>query len=217
MEYFSTSSAASRRASGCLIVGVYEHGKLGVAAADIDAASGGSISKLVKQGDISAAPGKCTVLTSVSDVRAQRVAVVGLGSISKFSITRYRQAIRAAMAAIKGSKTRDIVNYLTLEKVADASAYYLARYSVETIGGALYSFTEMKSERKKTTSKITRIGHAIASRSDAANSARGSEHADAIVEGMTLCRDLGNLPANVCTPSYLARTAQRLEPKSPLN
>jgi leucyl aminopeptidase len=27
---------------------------------------------------------------------------------------------------------------------------------------------------------------------------------------MTLCRDLGNLPANVCTPSYLARTAQRL-------
>jgi len=210
MEYFSTSSTASRRASGCIIVGVYEDGKLGVAAADIDAACGGGISKLFKQGDISGAPGKCTVLTSVADIRAQRIAVVGLGGISKFSIERYRLAIRSAIAAIKGSKTRDVVNYLTLESVAGASAYYLARYSVETIGSALYSFTEMKSERKKEASKIGRIGHAIASRRDAAKSARGSEHAHAIVEGMTLCRDLGNLPANVCTPSFLARTAQRL-------
>ncbi len=210
MEYFSTSSSASRRASGCLIVGVYKGGKLGVAAADIDAASGGGISKLVRQGDIATAPGKCTVLTTVSGIRARRVAVVGLGDIGKFGVTQYRQAIRSAIAAIKESKTRDLVNYLTLENVANASAYYLARYSVETIGNALYSFTVMKSERNSAASKIDRIGHAIASRSDATKSAQGAAHADAIVEGMTLCRDLGNLPANVCTPSYLARTAQRL-------
>ena len=37
MEYFSTTSAASRRASSCIIVGVYERGKLGAAAADIAA------------------------------------------------------------------------------------------------------------------------------------------------------------------------------------
>ena len=210
MDYFTTSSAASRRASGCVIVGVYKRGKLGAAAADIDAESGGAISKLLKRGDISDNPGSCTVLTSVAGVKAQRVAVVGLGDKSKFGISPYRKAIAAAIAAVKNSKTEDIVNYLALEKVGDASAYYLARYAVETLGNALYTFTEMKSGRKKPASKIRKVGQAIASRSDAKKSALGAEHAHGIVEGMALCRDLGNLPPNVCTPTYLARTAQKL-------
>ena len=210
MEYFTTTSAAPRRASGCIIVGVYGRGRLSIAAADVDAACGGAIAKLVKQGDISADVGKCTVLTTLSGVRAQRVAVVGLGEFSKFGVSQYRRAIQAAIAGIRRSKVRDLVNYLTLEDVGGANAYYLARYSVETIGTALYSFDEMKSSRKKAAAGINKIGHAIASRGDAARSSRGSEHADAIVTGMSLCRDLGNLPPNVCTPSYLARTAQRM-------
>ena len=141
MDYFTTTSAASRRASGCVIVGVYKRGQLGAAAADIDAASGGAISKLLKRGDISDNPGSCTVLTSVAGVKAQRVAIVGLGNKSKFGVSQYRKAVAAAIAAVKKSKIEDIVNYLTLEKVGDASAYYLARYAVETIGNALYTFT----------------------------------------------------------------------------
>lgn len=210
MDYFSTTSKASRRASGCIIIGIYAPGNLGVAASDVDAATGGAIRKLVKQGDILTAPGKCTVLPSLPGVRAQRIAVVGLGSVSKFGIKRYRQAVAAAIVAIRDSKTQEIVNYLTLEKVGDTSAYYLARYAVETIGNVLYAFTDMKSGRKPAAAKIKRIGQAIAHRGDAAKSARGAEHAHAIVEGMTLCRDLGNLPPNICTPTYLARTAQRL-------
>jgi leucyl aminopeptidase len=210
MEYFTTTSAASRRASGCIIIGVYKRGKLGIAATDVDTASGGALTRLVRRGDISARPGSCTVLTSIAGVRAQRIAVVGLGNVSKFGVTQYRRAIACAIAAIKDSKAEDVVNYLALESVADSSAYYLARYAVETIGNTLYSFTEMKSGRKKAASKLRKIGQAIASRGDAAKSARGSEHAHAIVEGMALCRDLGNLPPNVCTPAYLARTAQRL-------
>lgn len=210
MENFTTTSAASRRASGCIIIGIYKRGNLSIGAADVDAASGGQLSKLIKRGDISELPGSCTVLTSVAGVRAQRVAVVGLGGKSGFGVSEYRRAVRAAIGAIKTTRSEDIVNYLALENVAGTSAYYLARYATETIGNALYSFTEMKSARKKPAPKLRKIGHAIASRGDAAKSKRGSEHANAIVEGMTLCRDLGNLPANICTPSYLARTAQKL-------
>ena len=121
MEYFSTSSAASRRASGCIIVGVYEDGKLGVAAADIDAACGSSISKLVKQGDISGAPGKCTVLTAVT---RRKSAATGRRRrsrpcIRKFSIDAVppgRKAVRAATRSyLEGTKSRQILNCLTLE------------------------------------------------------------------------------------------------------
>jgi leucyl aminopeptidase len=209
MEYFTTTSAASRRSGGCIVIGVYDRGKLGIAAQDIDAASGGVISKLIKQGDLSGQPGSCLVLTSVAGVRAQRIMVVGLGKINKFGVGQFRKALGTAADRIKNSKVKDFVNYLTLEDVDGTNPYYLARYSIETIGNHLYAFDQMKSSSRKPT-VLKKIGIAVASRADAQKSARGAEHANAMVEGMNLARDLGNLPPNVCTPSYLARTAQRL-------
>ncbi len=210
MEYFSTTTGAARRSCGCLIVGVYMNGKLGIAAADIDAASGGLLSKLIKQGDLSGSIGDCNILPDIDGVRAQRVAIVGLGAKAQFDVRAYRRAIAAATRAIKSSKSKDVVNYLSLEEAGDASLYYRVRYSIESIGNELYSFTQMKSARKKAHTSIRKIGHAVATRAQAAQAARAAEHADAIVGGMSLCRDLGNLPGNVCTPSYLARTAQQM-------
>jgi leucyl aminopeptidase len=57
---------------------------------------------------------------------------------------------------------------------------------------------------------LKKVGLSIAKRGDAARSMRGTEHGDAIVAGMSLAKDLGNLPANVCTPSHIARTAQKM-------
>lgn len=210
MEYFTTTSAASRRAGAAIIVGVYERGKLGRAAADIDKASGGRLAKLVKSGDVSGAIGRAIVLNSLDGVRAQRVVVVGLGKISELDIARFRKATRAAVRALFGYKVGDLLTCLALEDVAGASPYYLARYSVETIGDTLYRFDDMKSERRKPRLPLKKIGIAVAKRGDAARAELGAAHADAIASSMAIARDLGNLPPNVCTPSHLARTAQKL-------
>ena len=147
MEMFTTTSAAHRRQSDCVVVGVYENGIAGQAAAEIDAASKGHLSKLIKQGDISGMPGTSLMLTSVPGVRAQRVLVVGLGKMSKLGVSQFRGAIRAAANLLKNGKIKDVVSYLGLENVGDTGAYYLARYTAETIGDALYKFTETKSGR----------------------------------------------------------------------
>lgn len=210
MEYFTTTSKASRRAVDCVIVGIYERNNLGAGAADIDTASKGRLTTLIKSGDISSSPGRCTVLTAVPGVKAKRVAVVGLGKPSKLTGTVYKKAVAAAIMALDGSKTRQVLNTLTLESVGSDSPYYLARHSVEAMGDTLYRFTEMKSGRKKKPIPLSRYGHAIAQRGDAARSMRGAEHGDGIANGVQLAKDLGNLPANVCTPSYLARAAKKL-------
>ncbi|MBT8108865.1 MAG: leucyl aminopeptidase [Gammaproteobacteria bacterium] len=210
MKYFTTTSNPSRRAADCIIVGVYERGKLGAGAQDIDAASGGRLGQLIKSGDISGAPGRCVVLTGLAGVRASRVAVTGLGKSSKLDAKVFRSAVVAAVSALDGSKTATVLNTLTLEPVKDSSPYYLARHSVEVMGETLYRFTEMKSGRKKKPMALSSIGHSIARRSDAAKSMRGAEHGGGIAAGVRLARDLGNLPANVCTPGYLARVAKKL-------
>ena len=210
MDFLTTTSQPSNRATDCIIVGVYDRGKLGAGARDIDAASKGEIRRLVKSGDISSKLGSCTLLTRVPGVKAKRVAVVGLGKSTKLGAGEFRKAVSAAAQALVKTRARQVVNCLTLETVADTSSYYLARHSVECIGDALYRFDRMKSEKKEKHSPLDKIGFAIAQRSDAADVMRGAEHGGAIVTGKSLAKDLGNLPPNVCTPGYLARTAKKL-------
>ena len=210
MKYFTTTSKASRRAADCVIVGVYNRGKLGVGAADIDAASKGHIRDLIKSGDVSSDPGRVAVLTNVPGVKASRVAVVGLGKPDGLDASAFRKAVAAATRAIAHTKTKQVLNCLTLEPVADSDAYYLARHTVESINDALYRFDQMKSGRKKPAMPLSTIGLSIAKRGDAAKSTRGAEHGGGISAGVSLAKDLGNLPANICTPSYLARVAKKI-------
>ncbi len=210
MNYFTTTSKASRRAVDCVIVGIYERGKLAAGATDIDAASKGTLKALYKSGDVSAKAGACKVLTGVAGVRAPRVAVVGLGKTGSFDVAGFRRAVASATAGISKSKAKSVLNTLTLEDVDGTDVYYLARHTVETIGETLYRFEQMKSGRKDPPMPLKSIGVSIAKRGDAARAARGCDHGDGIAWGVALARDLGNLPANVCTPSYLARTAKKL-------
>jgi leucyl aminopeptidase len=210
MDYFTTTSNAARRATDCVIVGVYDGNRLGAGAREIDAASNGELRRLVKSGDVSSKPGRCVMLTNLSGVKAARVAVVGLGKAEDFDVRTFCRAVAAAVSAVSDSKCKDILNTLTLEDVADNSTYYLARQTVQTIGDVLYRFTQMKSKGGSSRVALNKIGLSVAKSGDAAGATLGATHGDGIVEGMSLAKDLGNLPPNVCTPTYLAKTAQKL-------
>lgn len=210
MDFFTTTSTASRWAGGCVIVGVYENGKPGQGASDIDAASGGMLVRHIKNGDVSGRPGTSLMLHAVPGVRADRVLVVGLGKSPKFDVRQFRRATETAMKLVKESKIRDVASYLTLEDINGSSAYYLARHAVESAGNCLYAFNTLKSEKKKRAPSLKKFGIAIKKRKDAAQAKLGATHAQAIVDGTKLSRELGDLPGNVCTPSYLARAAQKI-------
>ncbi len=215
MQYFTTTSKASRRAVDCVIVGIYERGKLGAGASDIDAASRGAIKRLIKSGDLSPKLGSCTLLNNLAGVRAPRVAVVGLGQQKGFGAKQFQAALTAALRAVSSSKSKSILNSLTLESVLGNDIYYLARHTAQSAATVLYRFTQMKSGRQPAASVLKQIGLAVENRSAATKAMRGATHGDAIGLGMSLTKDLGNLPANVCTPSYLARTAQKLARGNP--
>ncbi len=213
MDYFTTTAKPSRRAVDCVIVGVYGRNRLGIGAQDIDRASRGQLTKLMKSGDVSGDVGSVALLRDVAGVSAARVAVVGLGSPAKLDVRTFRRALAAVIRALDKNRVGQLLSTLNLEDVAGASSYYLARYTAETVGDALYRFTAMKSGRKPKGLALRKLGFVVASRGDAARTLRGAEHADAIVAGKNLARDLGNLPPNVCTPSYLARQATAMAKK----
>jgi len=210
MQYFTTTSKASRRAVDCVIVGIYERGKLGVAAEDVNTASKGALQRLIKSGDLSGKSGSCTVLNDLAGVRAARVAVVGLGKFKEYSQSKFATATAAAFSTLTKTKAKSALNCLTLEPCDDTGAYYLARHTAQAVAGALYRYHETKSGRKPASGSLGEIGVALVKKGDAKKARLGLDHGEAIGTGMSLSKDLGNLPANICTPSHLARTAQKL-------
>ncbi len=210
MKFFTTTSNISKRAADCVIVGVYKRGKLSIGAADIDTASKGYLRSRIKSGDVSGETGRVAVLNAVPGVKADRVIAVGLGKSGDLHAAAFRKAVASATRAVANTKTRSILNTLTLEAVVKCSPYYRARHTVECIKDTLYRFEQMKSGSKNPLMPLQTVGFAIEKSGDAKKTIRGAEHADAIADGVSLAKDLGNLPANVCTPSYLARLAKKM-------
>ena len=136
MNYETTTRSASRVAADCLIVGVYDRGKLGPAAKDVDEASGGWLAMQIRRGDVTSKLGKVSLLPAPEGVKAERVAVVGLGKSGDINAVRFRKAVAGAMEAVIERKVKSLVFGLALEDIIETSAYCKARHISELIASA---------------------------------------------------------------------------------
>jgi leucyl aminopeptidase len=105
---------------------------------------------------------------------------------------------------------RDALSFLSLEEVGGADEYALGRAAAEVVGAAHYRIPDLKTAKKAPKPALQRFGIAAKDRSGKTAAQRGLDHGQAIFAGMTLTRDLANLPGNVCTPTYLANAAKAL-------
>ena len=103
MEFSIKIGQAEKLTSDCLVVGVFEAGKLSASAMSIDAVSGQYISNVIKSGDISGKVGQCLLLPKVPNIVAERVLLIGLGKEKDFSAAEFRKATTAAIKAYKYS------------------------------------------------------------------------------------------------------------------
>jgi leucyl aminopeptidase len=139
-----------------------------------------------------------------------RVLVVGLGRKDGFDRRRYKKALLSAAAAVARSGARDAVSYLSLEPVAGTDAYYRGRLAAEAVGHALYRVPAIRSSRRPPEPALRSFGIAVPERDQKKDAERGLAHGHGVALGTALTRDLANLPANVCTPSYLGQKAREL-------
>ena len=209
MDHFVVTASAARQRTDCAIVGVYEKGSLSSAAGDLDTRLGGTLTRLIKNGDLRGKLGETLLL---SDVKApcQRILLVGLGTRDGFARKQYRKALGAATSALIKTGAREAVQYLSLEKIAHTDAYAHGRITAEVVANALYRIPDLKTAKKPPVPALKRMGVAAADRSDKTHTERGLAHGQGLCKGMALMRDLANLPANICTPSHLAGAARNL-------
>ena len=209
MRFYAVSGSAAQQRTDCAIVGLYESGALSAAATQLDAALGGRIARLVKRRDTRGKAGE-VLLLDVEDGHCERVLVVGLGKKDAFGRKQYKKALAAAAAALARTGARDAVSFLSVEPVTETDAYYRGRLAAEAVGGALYRVPAIRSSRQPPAPALKSFGIAVSHKDQKPEAERGLEHGRGIAAGAALTRDLANLPANVCTPTYLAKQAREL-------
>ena len=209
MELVVKSVAATSLKTATLVLGVGEGRKLGASAKAVDEASSGAISSLLKRGDLAGKVGQTLLLQSVPGLKAERVLLVGTGKDESLSDRSWRKIASAVLGVLKGLNGSDAVLALDEVAVTSRDAHYgKVRLLAETLLDGEYVFDRFKSQKAepRALKKIT----LIADKAGLADTERAVKHASAITTGMRLTRDLGNLPPNLCHPSYLAEEAKGL-------
>ncbi len=210
MEFTIKSGSPEKQRSACVVVGVFDNRKLSLSAELIDRASNGYISEIIRRGDMEGKLGATLLLHNVRGTLADRVLLIGLGKERDFRDREFRSAIRSAVKLLNETGSYEAVVYLTEEKVKRREVAWRVEHAVIVAMEAVYRFEQMKSQPTEVRRPLRKLTLSVPQRSDLTAGEKAAARGLAIAHGMDMARDLGNLPGNICTPTYLGERAIEL-------
>lgn len=203
LEFDLNSASPASVAADCVIVGVFADKTLTAAASVLDEASGGRLAALIERGDVSGKTGKVAMLHDVDGVAAPRVLVMGLGDPAKFGVPQYIKAVGDAARALKAGPVAHALTTLAQVPVKGRDEAWAIRQAVIATDHACYRYTATLGEKSK-----AKIEPGLKRLSVAGDDAQALSQGQAIAAGVQFARELGNLPPNICNPTYLGQQAQ---------
>jgi leucyl aminopeptidase len=210
MDFIVKSGSLEKQHTGCIVVGVYEGGKLSPSAMQLDTASGHVLNEALSRGDLEGELGTTLLLPGIPNVASERVLLVGLGPDEQLLESSYHTVLCATTRALCTTGTDEATLCLNELPVNGRDDAWKIEQAVLAVMDTMYRFDKLKSGPPKTKRAPKKVVmHVVASLEVAAAEA-AIDQAVAIAAGITLAKDLGNLPANVCTPTYLAEQAREL-------
>ena len=210
LEFSIKSAALDKQRVGCLVVGVFEGGKLASSASTFGQTSKTYLANILKNGDMDAKAGSTLLLFKVPGILAERVLLVGLGAKDNLDEKNYRDAISASIKALRANGTPDALLALVEVGVADRALAWNVAQATIVAHDVLYRFERMKSKPAVHKHPLKSIIFALSDRASLNAAEAGLAQGLAIAHGMNLAKDLGNTPSNICTPEYLAEQARAL-------
>jgi leucyl aminopeptidase len=186
----------------CLVLGFAEGGELTPSAQAIDEVSAGALTRMLQSGDIETGIGKTHYLHNVPGLKASRILAVGFGKHDKLDLPRFDRACLAAGRALRDHPlTRCHVALHELEFEGSDAGRRL-RQAALAIHRANYLYTVTKPRKDDAPVPLK-----SASFQGGAALQGALDEAEAFALGFEKARILGDLPANICNPAYLAQEA----------
>jgi len=216
LEFSIKSGSPEKQRTACVVIGVFEPRKLCVPGEILNAASDNHISDLLRRGDMEGKAGSTLLLHNVPGTLCDRVLLVGLGKEKDFREKEFRDAILTTVRTLNETGAFDATVTLTELPVKKRDMSWRIRQTALMAFEALYRFDRFKSKKDEVRRPLRKLTLSVQSRTDLAAAEKALSQGTAIAAGMNLAKDLGNLPGNVCTPTYLAERALELRKQSGL-
>lgn len=203
MEFEIVTGSVESLETDCLIVGVAPDGELAPSAQQIDAAASGYLKEVI--GDHQGKAGEALLLHKVPGISAARVLLMGLGKEDERNDRNQLKIIKSALSNLKAIRCQSAVISLDGLESNDDDLYRQLRHNTEWASAELYQYDATKSKKADPLS-LESIGFLL-SQDNAELGEFSISDGSAIANGVDTARELGNLPGNVCTPTYLAEQA----------
>ena len=210
MEFSIKSGSPEKQRSACVVVGVFETRKLTLAGEMIDRVAKSYLSDILRRGDLEGKCGSTLLLHNVPGTLCDRVLLVGLGKEKEFRENEYRQALKAAIKTLNETGSLEAVIYLTELSVKKRDVTWRIEQAVIVAMEAVYRFDKLKSKQEDVRRPLRKLTLSVQRRNEIQEAENAVISGQAIAHGMNLAKDLGNLPGNICTPTYLAEQAKGL-------
>jgi leucyl aminopeptidase len=210
VEFSIKNGNPGKQRSACVVVGVFETRVLTEAAKTLDKNANGYISDILNNGDMEGKAGSTLLLHKVPNTVCKRVLLVGLGKKSKLHDREYRNAVQAAFNALHETGALDAVLFLIEDPVIKREISWKISHTVIMAMKSVYHPDQLKSKHEGSKQHLRKVTLSTTSRVDSDIGEKALQWGLATAHGMSLTKDLGNLPPNVCTPSYLAELAMKM-------
>ncbi|HWP94446.1 MAG TPA: leucyl aminopeptidase [Gammaproteobacteria bacterium] len=211
MEYVVKVAGTDRHPAQCLVIPVFEGRRLAAPVKRLFGDDADRLLHVLRKSGFEGKLGQTLLLFQAAGTPADWVLFAGCGPEKEFAPRALRRIAARTARALDEAGIRDAVNLLPLVETGEIDVYWRVRHAVEAIEDTLYRFDQCKSRAQEESKPALRtMIFAVADRRALEPASRGLRHAEAIAAGMRLARDLGNLPGNICTPTYLAQQARRL-------
>ena len=206
IKAFNAKNAIAQHKTGCIAVGLFENGKLSAAAKALDEKA--SLTAAIKSGDISGKAGTTLLLHRASG-STRRVLLVGLGKEGEVSDRNFITAAQSVARVFATLGSNDALVALPFDVVQGRDADWAQRTMVLALRESIYRADILKSKKDENRSGVTKLTLAVDEKS-LTHARKTLSQSVALANGIDLSKTLGNLPPNICTPTYLATTAKQL-------
>jgi leucyl aminopeptidase len=206
MDVRAISGAIQESDADAIVVNLFEGAQPGGATKAVDDRLGGAIRDLIEGGDFSGEAGQVAVLYPRGAIPTCRVILVGLGPRDDFGADTVRRAAARAVQKARELKAGRVASILHGAGAGGLSVEAAA----QAMGvGSLLGLYEYRGQKTEGSSEPLpqSLELMIFNERDVPAAQRGLDTARAIAHGVTLTRDLVNLPPNICTPTYMAEVA----------
>ena len=213
MEFNTKSGNIAKQRSACIVVGVHEGRRLTPPAQQLDKLSKGYLTANLKRGDFRGKAGQTLLLHNVPGTVCERILLVGCGREKELNDSAYQKIINRSTITLNNAGVKEAISCLAELNVKGRDLHWKIRQSIELVCDALYRFDQLKSKKNDHPVVFKKLTCNVTEPKDVATGKNAIKEGQAIVKGVELVKNLGNLPPNICTPSYLASEAESLEKK----